>query len=120
MRQIRLSDSAQQDITDLLAHSEAMFGPSARERYASLIVAALRDAAADDEELVTTLRPELGTDVRTWHLPRSRATSPGGLVRRPRHLLVYRFDGETMLVARVLHESMDLPQHVDRWLENES
>lgn len=117
MRQIRLSDSAQQDITDLLAHSEAMFGPNARERYASLIVAALRDT--DDEELVTTLRPELGPDVRTWHLARSRATSPGGLVKRPRHLLVYRLDGETMQVARVLHDSMDLPRHVDRWFEDD-
>lgn len=119
MRQIRLSDSAQQDITDLLAQSEAMFGPNARERYASLIVAALRDTAADDEELVTTLRPELGPDVRTWHLARSRATSPGGLVKRPRHLLVYRLDGETMQVATVLHDSMDLPRHVDRWFEDD-
>lgn len=118
MRQIRLSGSAQQDISGLLAHSAAMFGPRARERYASLIVAALRDAASDDEELITTLRPELGPDVRTWHLARSRTTSAGGLVKRPRHLLVYRLDGEFMLVARVLHDSMDLPQHVHRWLEN--
>lgn len=93
MRRIRLSDSAQQDISDLLARSEATFGPRARERYASLIVAALRDAASDNEELAVTLRPELGPGVRTWHLAHSRATSTGGLVKRPRHLLVYRLEG---------------------------
>lgn len=120
MRRIRLSDTAQQDISDLLERSAATFGPRARDRYASLIVAALRDAATDNDELIKTLRPELGPGVRTWHLLRSRTTSTGGLVKRPRHLLVYRLEGETMLVARVLHDSMDLPQHVDRWLENDS
>lgn len=120
MRQIRLSESAQRDITDVLARSEEMFGPRARERYESLIAAALRDASSDGGEFGESLRPELGPGVRTWHLARSRATSPGGLVKNRRHLLLYRFDGKTMLVARVLHDSMDLPRHVRPWSESGS
>lgn len=119
MRQIRLSEAAQQDITEVLARSEEMFGPGARERYEALIAAALRGALSDDGESGSTLRPELGPGVRTWHLARSRAASRGGMVRHPRHLLLYRLDDEAMLVARVLHDSMDLPRHVDRWLEND-
>lgn len=118
MSQIRLSAAAQQDIAELLAHSEATFGVRARERHEALLTTALREASSDSGELGGALRPELGPGVRTWHLARSRGTSRGGLVRRPRHLLLYRFDGEIMLVARVLHDSMDLPRHVDHWLEN--
>lgn len=116
MRQIRLSETAQRDIAEILARSEAKFGPGARDRYEALIAAALRDAASDSEVLDGTLRPELGPGVHIWHLARSRAASPGGLVKHPRHLLLYRFDDEAILIARVLHDSMDLPRHVHRWL----
>jgi toxin ParE1/3/4 len=37
----------------------------------------------------------------------------GGIIRRPRHLLVYRLVGDSLLeIGRVLHDAMDLGQHL--------
>lgn len=43
----------------------------------------------------------------TWHLAQSILRSPGGRVRRPRHLLLCRWSGDRLEVARVLHELQD-------------
>lgn len=51
----------------------------------------------------------------SWHLLQSRNHSPEARVRRPRHLLICRGDGEVLVVGRVLHDSMDLQQHVDAY-----
>lgn len=60
-----------------------------------------------------TLRPELGEDVFSWHLAQSRARTHGGKIHRPRHFLLCRRDGDTLIVGRVLHDAMELRRHVD-------
>ncbi|MGP9683626.1 MULTISPECIES: type II toxin-antitoxin system RelE/ParE family toxin [unclassified Brachybacterium] len=110
MVNFRITESAQQDIVQVLARSEQSFGAQARERYEALLAAAIRDASAQTFDL-NLYRPELGHGVFVWHLARSRGHSQGGLVRRPRHLLVCRREGDVLIVGRVLHESMDLPRH---------
>ena len=115
MRVIRLSFLARADIAHILHWSQHEFGDSARLRYEALMGAALRDLSADPHRPTTRERPELGAGVMSYHLSFSRRHVPPGtgLVRRPRHLMIYRLDGEAVVsVARILHDSMELLRHL--------
>lgn len=111
----RLSDSAQNDVIDVLAWTHEQFGEAARLRYEHLIVAALRDIAAQPDRPGSIARPELGAGVRSWHLrlSRHRLGTGAATVRRPRHFLVYRVEPALLVVGRVLHDAMELAQHLD-------
>ncbi|WP_083542339.1 type II toxin-antitoxin system RelE/ParE family toxin [Kribbia dieselivorans] len=113
MRQVRLTQSAQADIVDILAWSHEHFGAGAGLRYEALIAAALRDVADSAGGLGGTPRPELGKDVYSWHLRRSRDRSLAGPVHRPRHFLVYRLDQDLVVIGRVLHDAMELHRHLE-------
>lgn len=112
MTMYRLTQSAADDIRSILAWSHRQFGERAGQRYESLIVAAIRDAASAEGAMRRQARPELGQGVFSWHLAQSRDTSSAGLVRRPRHFLICRMEAEVLVVGRVLHDAMDLPRHV--------
>lgn len=111
----RLTGLAKADIVTILAWTERQFGEVARARYATLITAALRDISSQPDRVGNILRPELGEGVRSWHLrlSRERARTAAGIVRRPRHFLVYRIDGGLVVVGRVLHDTMELAHHLD-------
>ncbi|MCF8706408.1 toxin ParE1/3/4 [Sphingobium faniae] len=114
-RIVRLAGSARADILDILERSEAEFGAEARVRYERLISAALHDLSAAPERPGSAARPELGADLRTWHLrgSRERARGPDGTVRRPRHLLLYTIiDDRIVGVLRVLHDAVELHRHL--------
>lgn len=113
MRRYRLTHAAQADIVSILAWSDEQFGEEARKRYEALIVTAIRDAASRTDEIGHAPRPELGDGVFSWHLSQSRAHMSGRSVRRPRHFLICRRDGDALVIARVLHDAMDLRRHVD-------
>ena len=115
MLRYRLSDVAQGDVLSILAWTHEQFGELARLRYESLIVAALRDVASQADRPGSLARPELGAGVRSWHLRLSRDhVKPGlGVVRRPRHFLVYRSEPALIVVGRVLHDAMELARHLD-------
>ena len=115
MRRIRLAASAQADVAQILAWTQAEFGHAARERYQRLIASALRALAQDPLRPGSRARPELGDGVRTWHLRWSRvaAGAVAGQVGRPRHFLVYRDMPGLLLVGRVLHDAMDPERHLD-------
>ena len=115
MFRYRLSEAAQGDVLDILAWTDEQFGEAARLRYESLIVAALRDLARQPDRPGSLARPELGAGVRSWHLRLSREhVKPGeGIVRRPRHFLVYRMEPDLIVVGRVLHDAMELARHLD-------
>jgi toxin ParE1/3/4 len=109
MARLRLSALAQADIAHVLTWTEQHHGDQARERYAQLLSAALRDLTVAPLRLGTTARPELGEGVRSYHL-RSAGKRAG--VGRPRHLILYRIGGAlTVEVGRVLHEAMELERH---------
>ena len=113
MGSFRLTDAAQSDIVEILAWSEAQFGEAARKRYERLIVTALRDIAAAPDRPGCVARPELGTDVRSWHLRGSRDRGPDGVVNRPRHFLLYKeIDPQLVAIGRVLHDAMELRRHL--------
>lgn len=109
----RLTHAARADIVSILAWSHEQFGEEARKRYEALIARAIRDATSSSGDGGHTPRPELGEGVFSWHLSRSRARAPGGKVHRPRHFLICRRDGDTLVIGRVLHDAMDLRRHVD-------
>jgi toxin ParE1/3/4 len=115
----RLSATAEADIIQLLAYTQERFGEIVRQRYEALLVAALRDIAADPGRQGSVARPELGADVRSYHLRHSRkhARTPLGLVRQPRHLLLYRLQRPNLIgIGRVLHDTMEIERHLpDRY-----
>jgi toxin ParE1/3/4 len=109
----RISHAATADIIDILAWSHDQFGEQARQRYEKLIATAIRDLATDPTRSGSVNRPELGDGVRSWHLRGSRDHTAGDVVRRPRHLLVYRTDNDILVIGRVLHDAMELRRHID-------
>ena len=114
MAQYRLSTAAQADLVDILAWSQQRFGVPARMRYQALIATALRDLAAQPCRAGSMERPELGDGVRSWHLrlSRDRARTATGIVRHPRHFLIYRMHGEQLVIGRMLHDAMELERHL--------
>ena len=115
MLRYRLSDAAQGDVLSILGWTHAQFGETARLRYESLIVAALRDVSSQPNRPGSLARPELGAGVRTWHLRLSRnhVNPVVGVVRRPRHFLIYRSEPALIVVGRVLHDAMELARHLN-------
>lgn len=113
MARFRLTHAAQADIISILTWSHEQFGDEARTRYEALIATAIRDAAARGGTEERVPRPEFGDGVFAWHLARSRTRSPGGTVRRPRHFLICRLDGDVLVVGRALHDAMELRRHLD-------
>lgn len=106
---------AEADIAGILAWSEDRFGEAARRRYAALLAAALRDLVADPERLGSVARPEIGPDVRSYHLfhSRERARIEGEIVHRPRHFVLYRIIIPGVIgIGRVLHDAMEIDRHL--------
>jgi toxin ParE1/3/4 len=114
MARYRLTNAAQADIIAILSWSQEQFGEQARQHYEALIVAAIRDAASRTDDVGHTPRPELGAGVFSWHLAQSRTRAPGTVVRRPRHFLICRREGDVLVIGRVLHDAMELRRHLDR------
>ncbi|MGI6247740.1 MAG: type II toxin-antitoxin system RelE/ParE family toxin [Pseudochelatococcus sp.] len=115
MADFRLSDAAQADIIEILAQTHERFGELARLRYEYLLVTALRDLAADASRIGSISRPELGDDVRSYHLrhSRDRARHESGIVRRPRHLLLFRLARPDLIgIGRVLYDAMEIERHL--------
>ncbi|MCW5237166.1 type II toxin-antitoxin system RelE/ParE family toxin [Verminephrobacter eiseniae] len=115
MVRYRLSAAAQTDLIDILAWTHKHFADVARERYEALLVAVLRDVSSQPDRPGSLERPELGEGVRSWHLHLSRecVRTGTGIVRRPRHFLIYRTDRDMIVVGRVLHDAMELARHLD-------
>ena len=110
MARLRLSALAQADIAQVLSWTGHRFGGQAQERYARLISAALRDLATDPHCVGTVDRPELGEEVRSFHL---RIVRRQAGVARPRHLIFYRVrEASIVEVGRVLHDAMELERHI--------
>ena len=115
MANYRLTQAAEANIVEILRWSQAQFGDTARRRYERLIVAGLTDIAADPGRAGSIARPELGAEVRSWHLrgSRERGRGPDGVVQRPRHFIIYRaLDPGLIAIGRVLHDAMELERHL--------
>lgn len=115
MAVIRLSATAQTDIAAVLAWTGTKFGLDACRRYEALLTTALQDLASDSTRRGTTTRPELGTNVFSYHLrhSRKRAGAAPGIARSPHHLLLYRVTPPGLVeIGRMLHDAMELERHL--------
>jgi len=114
MARFRLARPAQIDLANILAISAERWGAQGRQRYASVLAAAMRQVADEPGGPLTTKRPELRSDIRSFHVRHARR-SPATKVRRPVHVLYYRVAQEGVIeIVRVLHERMDPSRHVDQ------
>ena len=101
-----------QDIAAVVLWSEEHFGLTAADRYGDLIRQALRDVQADPVRPGAKARPDLAPQAYVYHLSHSRARVAGETVKTPRHVVLYRFAGEGVEFARLLHDSRDLTRHM--------
>lgn len=110
----RIARPARADIADILDRSVERFGPTARRRYERLIGAALVEITSEDEPLGSKPATGVGSGIRLYHLRNCRLDAPVPRVGKPRHFVVYRRpEPDLVLVLRVLHEAMNLPDHLD-------
>ena len=114
MVRYRITEAAEADRTAILADSRREHGDEGRRRYSLLITAAVRAVAADPERAGAHPRPELGDGLWTFHLATARRLVPDAVdrVRHPTHFVVYRTDGQTVWIVRILHDAMDLPRRI--------
>ena len=106
----RITPQAQSDIISILAHSLADFGEQAALRYEALINAAILAVVKHPTGLGRKPRPELGSDVYQYYLALSRNSiqPPVMRVKKPRHYLVYRLEGENkeiVAIGRILQDT---------------
>ena len=98
----RLSQKAQRDYANISEWTEETFGARQADLYAALIDAALDRLEADPFAAPSRNRDEeLGGGYWTIHISR-----PG------RHIMVYRVEGEHVVIVRILHDSMDIARHL--------
>jgi toxin ParE1/3/4 len=117
MARYAISAAAERDIHGILAWTHEHFGLQGRLRYEALLVGAILDVADDPQRPGSQIRPEIHPAARTYHLrhSRDRVEPAGDRVRNPRHFLLYRVrDDGRVEIGRVLHERMDLAQHLPK------
>jgi toxin ParE1/3/4 len=103
--QLRLSAAARRDVERALEWSLREFGVRQHDRYAKLIGDALDEIGSRPAGPRSRARPEVHPDARSLHIAR-----PG---RRARHFFLYRVNADqTIDVARLLHDAMDVDRHV--------
>lgn len=114
-----VSHPARADIDRILTASIETWGAEGRRRYAALLAAAMRQAAADPEGRMTRDRNELMRGVRSLHLRHVRIGEAADRVKRPVHSLYYRAVRPDLIeIMRVLHERMEPSLHVGGASEN--
>ncbi len=110
-----IAPKVRSDIASILAWTQENFGPQTRQRYGKLIETAIAAIAADPDIPGSLQRPEIAKDCRTYHLfhARKKVGGRGTRIRNPRHFLLYRVTQAGVVeIGRVLHDSMDLEQHL--------
>jgi toxin ParE1/3/4 len=110
LRRVVVDIDARVDAIAIVNTSVLSFGRAAAERYSRLITQSYADLATWPE------RPGarwFEDDVYLYHLRWSRRTADTReRVARPRHLVVYRYDADSIQVLRLLHDRMDVRAHV--------
>jgi toxin ParE1/3/4 len=111
---LRLSNSALADIENILEWTVGAFGVIGCQRYEALIETALVHLSTDPSRPGVKQRKDLGKEIYTYHLSSSRLKPQrtATQVAKPRHFIVFSITGQTINVARLLHDAMDLAQHL--------
>jgi toxin ParE1/3/4 len=103
--QVRLTAEAERDLASIIDWTMRTFGASQARRYNETIIRAVAVLANGPGVAGSRTRDGVRPGIRTLHVARSG--------RAGRHLLVYRRAGENLItVLRILHDAMDLAQHL--------
>lgn len=106
------SRRARRDIDEIYRYTLRTYGAKAADDYNQLLRQAYSDISADPFRPGSKERPEIGKNVRSFHisLSKSRAESD---VKSPRHFVLYFLPKkDEIVVSRVLHDSRDLARHI--------
>jgi len=112
--QLRISVTAERDIETILIDSLREHGPAARDRYAALIEAAIKEILTAPDGVGARLRPETGKNAYSWSLANSKNHTPiiADRVKDPAHTIYYRYNASRnqVTIRRILHQRT-APQH---------
>ena len=97
-----------------MQQSRYKFGVQAQKRYRTLIKQALKDIKVNPYRVGSKERNELGEGVRTYHIQFSKSRTISPTVKKPRHLITYKVEGNFIIILGVLHDSMDLDKHLPK------
>ncbi|HEY7804348.1 MAG TPA: type II toxin-antitoxin system RelE/ParE family toxin [Orrella sp.] len=102
---VLLADQAELDLLEITIWTAENFGRRQADVYAETITLAIEALHNGPDILGVDEREEIGPDIRTLHVARNG--------RKGRHFVVFRgAPRQTIEVLRLLHDSMDLAQHV--------
>lgn len=111
MARFLIAPAAERDMEQIMKWTQHHFGDRARKQYESLQFQAIRDVSKKPDCVGAQVRPEIGEQLRTYHLwnSRNRVTGQIQRVKAPRHFLLFRVCVSGQIeICRVLHDSMDL------------
>ena len=98
MKHVQYSKKFLEDLENITVYTAQMWGANQAKVYLKDIRDKVHQIANDD------------AIVQVLHIPR-----PGLLkVRVNRHLIIFESTNSTVKIIRILHESMDIPQHLTR------
>lgn len=106
---VELSHKAALDFDSIIRHTFEQFGHQQADRYRELISDSFQELSSSGaaHPLVTT-RTELGSDIHSLPIQRQG--------RKARHIVFFKEMPErptkTVIVLRILHESMDFLSHL--------
>ena len=107
-----LSARAQLDLRVIVSSSGDQFGQAVQRRSRLLLEQAIEDVAANPRRAGVQVAGE-HEDVWLYHTRHARSrTPPKQRIARPRHLIVFKVRSEEVTIVRVLHDAMDLPEHL--------
>lgn len=109
MAQFKIAARAERDLVSILGLSEERWGTEGRERYATLVSAALQKIARDPLGPSSRERELVGPQMRSLHL---RHAGSRRHVRDPVHIVFYRVTKTSIEIVRVVHERMNPHAHV--------
>ncbi len=108
MRQLRVGETAADEIDAILEDSERRFGALASDRYRFLIEAALSLIGADPHRAATSEMERRGRAIRRMHLRSARLhVIADDRVGRPRHYVYFEIFDDRILVLRIVHDARD-------------
>jgi toxin ParE1/3/4 len=103
--QLRLGAAAELDFANIIKWTTENFGARQARIYRETLLHAIGELAGGPDVAGSKARDEIMPGIRTLHIARQG--------RRGRHFLLYRVVGQhTIEIGRILHDQMDLRQHV--------
>lgn len=102
-RKFLIRPKAEEDLRDIGRYTRNTWGREQTRRYLRAIHEKLGKLSENPK--IGTARDEIAEGYRS--------------ARVGHHLVFYRVEGETVIVVRILHESMDLQRRLDRSIKRE-